>query len=115
MISVSASVPEISPLLPKQRLPFAGVLTMGLPCRASAGYLWRYRQEGDGLLVRTRPPIPSSPDLAAEQVRIGFETIHRWDFTPVRPGRVVLLLEQRRPWEEKALETYVFIVDIEHP
>ena len=71
------------------------------PCSVRGGYLWRFDQAGEGLLVR----VQGEGRVAEEAEVIGSGSREHWCFQPVRPGKVTLTLVNHRPWNGETLNT----------
>lgn len=95
-------------------IPFDGMVQLDLPSFASGGYLWRFDQAGDGLLVQVKNPSADKPEEDQALV-VGGPSREDMCFQPIRPGRVTLTLVNRRPWDSETLNTVTVDVDIQDP
>lgn len=93
-------------------IPFDGMVQLDLPSFASGGYLWRFNQAGDGLLVQVKNPSADKPEEEQALV-VGGPSRQNMSFQPVRPGKVTLTLVNHRPWNSETLNTVTVDVDIQ--
>ena len=94
-------------------VPFDGQVQLDLPVFSAGGYLWRFDQAGEGLLVRVQGEGRVAEE--AEPLVIGSGSREHWCFQPVRPGKVTLTLVNHRPWNGETLNTVTVDVDIQAP
>lgn len=95
-------------------VPFDGQVRLDLPVFSAGGYLWRFDQAGEGLLVRVQGDGGRVAE-EAEPLVIGSGSREHWCFQPVRPGKVTLTLVNHRPWNSETLNTVTVDVDIQAP
>src|SRR5947209_1024841 len=76
-----------------------------------AGYIWEPEVEGDAEAVEVSKETPAD-DSSQEAFGIGVDEIFK--IKAVRPGKAVVRLAQRRPWQKdaKAANEHVLELDI---
>ena len=82
-----------------------------LPGRGSAGYLWEFAVEGDADAISVEPREGRLPPGVAPPS--GFSRTARFDVRALRPGRVRVRFQLRRPWESEALAGEESILEVE--
>lgn len=94
----------------QKTLSFGEVVRLDLLCLVPNGYLWHWEQAGEGRVERlVHPAPPGSPQVFDREVR------EQWEFRPLKPGRVILTLCNRRPWNDEVAHHLTLDVEILPP
>ena len=81
-------------------IPVRQAVNVALESCPSTGYLWSFKTEGEGGLELSDASMESVRHESGEGVSFGGSSPQSWSFLTQRPGRVALVFELRRPWEE---------------
>lgn len=94
----------------QQTLSFGEVVRLDLLCLVPNGYLWHWEQAGEGRVERLVLPTPPGPSMTFDR-----EVREQWVFRPLKSGRVILTLCNRRPWSEEVAHCLTLDVEILAP
>lgn len=94
----------------QQTLSFGEAVKLDLLCLANRGYLWHWEQAGEGKVERLVHSTLPGPALVFDR-----EVREQWEFRPLEPGRVILTLCNRRPWNEEVAHRLTLDVEILSP